>query len=392
MDPSSSRSVRMAVETIRSQIRLGKIKAGAPLPTENSLAELLDLSRGTVRRAIEVLAQSGDITRKPYSRPIVAGTRSETGPFGSQVHVWISHPIADDATLQLLRGVSNGLMGTSFRLVVREPNRFYADFVKSDEREFLTDLLNDDSAFSAIIERDADARNDDLYKMVVEKGKHLVFVDIPPPPGVAADYVGTANISASRRCTEHLLELGHTRIAYVSESATPYTVQERVKGFWRALRIAGLEGSGTVLFGSELEPANISKVPNGGLYGRGISPSAYYNELTQRLVREVLSMDPRPTAIVASCDVLAHWVCAVLEDMGFQVPQNFAVVGFDWLARWDDPSRDVLSSASQDFEGFGYHAAEVLLDRASGEGPTTPRQILLPAPTIVRASTAGNSA
>jgi DNA-binding LacI/PurR family transcriptional regulator len=381
----------MAVEAIRSQIRSGALKPGSSLPPETGLAQSLDLSRGTIRKAIDVLIESGEISRKPYTRPRIEAKRGSAGPIGSMVHVWISHPIADDATLQFLRGISNGLMGTSFRQVVREPSRFFADYVKTEEREFLMELLKDDAASCAIIERDADAGNDDLYRLVAERGKYLVFVDIPPPKGVAADYVGTANLSACRRCTEHLIQLGHSRIVYVSESATPFTVKQRINGYWRALRVAGLEANGRVFLASDLSPAAANRMPSGGNYGRALAPSPYYNERAHRLVRDILDMTPRPTAIVASCDVLALWVCAVLEASGFSIPNDFAVTGFDWLARWGDPAMDLVTTASQDFEGFGYHAAEFLLDHGIEDAETTPRQLLIPAPLVVRSSTASDT-
>jgi DNA-binding LacI/PurR family transcriptional regulator len=387
MDSNRSPSVQLAVEAIRAQMRSGLLKPGNLLPTETALAETLDLSRGTIRRAIEILVQSGEVSRKRNARPRVESTKANLPPQGTQVHVWISHPIADDATLQFLRGISNGLMGGSFKMVVREPNRFFGDYVKTEEREFLEELIHDDGAWAAIIERDSDARNDDLYRLAAERGKCLVFADIPPPEGVAADYVGTANAAASRRCTEHLIQLGHSRIVYVSESLSPFTVRDRIKGYWRALSLAGMTEHGRVIAAGDLTATPSTGVPNRGDFAQGLAASGYYGDRSRRLVREILAMDNRPTAIVTSCDVLAHWVCAVLEEDGFHLPGDFAVVGFDWLARWDDPAVDLITTAAQDFEGFGFQAAEFVLDRSNQDAPAPGRQVLLPAPLQVRAST-----
>jgi DNA-binding LacI/PurR family transcriptional regulator len=276
-------------------------------------------------------------------------------------------------------------------LVVREPSRFFGDHVKAEESEFLKEFMRDDNASAAIIERDADARNDDLYRLAVERGKYLVFVDIPPPDGLDADYVGTANVAASRRCTEHLIQLGHSRIVYVSESLTPFTVRQRIKGFWRAMALAGIEDQGRVISAAELGLPTSIGMPSQGEYARGLTVSAYYNDRSRRIFQEILAMNPRPTAIVASCDVLAHWICAVLEDEGFGLPGDFAVAGFDWLGRWDDASRDLITTAAQDFEGFGYHAAEFVLDKSNSERTVAARQVLLPAPLQVRKSTVTDS-
>jgi len=103
---------------------------------------------------------------------------------------------------------------------------------------------------------------------------------------------------------------------------------------------------------------------------------------------EVLTIDPLPTALFVTYDVLAFWIWALLEGMGIQVPEQMSIVGFDWRAQWDKAVADELTTASQDFEGFGSHAVELLIDRISGQSPPTPRHILLDAPLIIRSSTA----
>ena len=89
-----------------------------------------------------------------------SGPRRTKRLFGSCVD---QPPHRGRRNLQFLRGISNGLMGTSFRLVVREPSRFFAaDYVKTDERDMFGELLNDFAAYCGIIERDADEGTDDL--------------------------------------------------------------------------------------------------------------------------------------------------------------------------------------------------------------------------------------
>ena len=74
------------------------------------------------------------------------------------------------------------------------------------------------------------------------------------------------------------------------------------------------------------------------------------------------------------------------EALVSSIPNDFAVTGFDWLARWGEPTMDLLTTASQDFVGFGYHAAEFLLDHVKDEAESTPLQLLIPAPLVVRPS------
>jgi DNA-binding LacI/PurR family transcriptional regulator len=69
------------------------------------------------------------------------------------------------------------------------------------------------------------------------------------------------------------------------------------------------------------------------------------------------------------------------------VLQDISIVGFDWLAGWDKSIPDTLTTAAQDFEAFGRHAANLLLDRVVGDAPTVPRHVLFDAPLVMRSST-----
>jgi DNA-binding LacI/PurR family transcriptional regulator len=339
-----------------------------------------------VRRAIEVLVTSGEITRRPFSRPLIEPLQTAPQTKGSEVHVWISRPIADGASLQFLRGISSGLQGTNYSMIVREPVRFFGEFVKSEEREFLMDLLNDHDAVGTILERDPFAENADVIAKLIERGKHLVFVDIPAPSGLVADHVGTANVASARKCVRHLLDLGHQHIACVTDTQFPQTTQDRIKGYWRAMRQAGIEQSGRLVVAEDLAHYDGPRMPRGGVLTRVLSKPNLYTEWAQKAVREILALDPRPTALFVTCDVLANWIYSYLEGMGFSIPGDFAIVGFDWLGRWNDPTFDVLTTAAQDFEGFGNHAADLIVDRAMGCSVSASKHVLLEAPLVIRSS------
>jgi DNA-binding LacI/PurR family transcriptional regulator len=384
-----SQTVHSAVEAIRQQIRSGNYSSGSVLPAELGLAADLGVSRGTIRRAIDVLVAEGDLTRRPHSRPVIA-PRAAPAELGRDVYVWVSRPIADEQALVFLKEISKALSGTRYRMVVREPSRFVGTIVKSDERHFLEDLLSNDDLAGAIIERDPFAENADVMEHLVRNGRHLVCVDAPPPPSVLCDFVGTTNVASARACVEHLLDLGHSRIACLSDSDVPPTTKDRINGYWRAMRHAGVEGLGRSIVATDLKPRPHAEVVLAGPYARVIKKSNYFSDIAFRAVHEILAMDPRPTALFVCHDVMAFWICACLEGMGFQIPGDFSVVGFDWLAKWDKGTPDVLTTAGQDFDGFGRHAANLVLDRLTGELPPVPRHVLLDAPLVVRTSTASD--
>lgn len=377
-----------AADALRGLIRNAGYRTGDVLDSEHRLAELLEVSRGTVRLAIDVLVASGELTRRPHSRPIIGLTtdRPVKGE-GLDVYVWVSHPISDSASLMFLKGVSLGLKGTPYRMIVREPTRFFGGHVPSDERQFLSDLLDNDTAAGAIIQRDPVAENADVAAELLRRGMPLVFVDSLPPAGIEADFVGSANLHSARRCVEHLIEFGHENIACLVESDISDVTRERIRGYWRAMRQAGLESRGSCLVAGHLPDATSHILPAGRFAPRCATHGAYA-KWSQALVAKVLDMPVTPTAVFVGCDVLAHSVGALLEGAGLRVPEDISLVGFDWLARWESAIIDDLTTASQDFEGFGRHAADLLLDRLTGDSVSPPRHVLFPAPLVIRSSTA----
>jgi len=385
MAAKSAQVSRSVVREIHQQIKTGKLRPGTTLPAEQELASTLGVSRGTVRRAIELLLVDGTLTRRPHSRPIISGHKSLKQQ--NEVYVWVSRPIADEQALILIREISKGLRGTTYRLVVREPTRFVGTVVKSEEREFLLSVLHQPEVAGAIIERHPFAENDDVIQQLVEQGKHLVFVDTPPPEGIPVDYVGTTNVTAARACVEHLLNQGHSRVLCVADSDQPPAARDRIKGYWRAMRQSGVDSLGKALVASELPRSEVSEISLGGQFARVIKKDEYFSDLATRIVTEFMKMDPRPTAMFVCHDVMAYWVCALLEGRGISIPGDVSVVGFDWLAKWDDAIPDTLTTARQDFDGFGRHAANLLLDRLTGEAPSGARHVLLDAPLVIRSST-----
>jgi LacI family transcriptional regulator len=382
-------TVRSIVEAVREQIRDGALSPGRHLPSEMELATHFRVSRGSVRKAIEMLVEEGDVDRRPHARPTISGGRAAVRSTSrTDIYVWVAQTIADDSSLPFLQGISKGLAGTKYRMSVREPSLQVGNVIRADERNFLTDLLHKPTAAGAIIWRDVWANDDDIIEQLLKSGLPLVFVDSSAPSGLQADHVGTGNIASARRCVEHLLELGHRRIVCVMDSEIPQTLADRVIGYQRAMRQAGLEDYAQCIVPDPEElPDDVEKPFGRGVYTRGLGKDSYYHDIAHRIVLKILAMDPLPTALFIGYDVLAYWVCAVLEGYGIKVPEQMSVVGFDWRALWDKTLADALTTASQDFEGFGRYSADLVLDRIEGSAPSAARHVLLDAPLIIRSST-----
>ena len=171
------------------------------------------------------------------------------------------------------------------------------------------------------------------------------------------------NCLGARMATEHLIELGHTRIAHVAGAAELGISGERVEGYQAALRAAGLEPD------PEL-------VAVGGFTEDGGYEAA----------RTLFARAARPTAVFAANDLSAIGVLEAIVETGLRVPEDVSVVGFDdlRLAAYTTPP---LTTIHQPAREIGERATSLLLDLTKGKKVRRLRHLLEPE-LVVRRSTA----
>lgn len=181
-------------------------------------------------------------------------------------------------------------------------------------------------------------------------------------PGLDVPSVDVDNEAGARLAVDHLLALGHRRIACITNASLAYTAaSERLAGYREALAAAGIAE----------EPALIAE-------GAFDAPSGHH------AMNEILSRST-PDAVFVASDVVAIGAIAGLREAGLSVPGDVSVVGFDAipLAAYLDPPLTTISLPAHD---LGRTAGRAVLDRIAGK-PVAGR-ILLPTELIVRASTA----
>lgn len=172
------------------------------------------------------------------------------------------------------------------------------------------------------------------------------------------------NIGGGRLITQHLLDIGRTRIAHITGPAGFLAAVDRAQGVAEALGTAGLRlVDGRPLYGAWTEA-----------WGRTAADT-------------VLDHFPDTDAIVCGSDQVARGVLDALHERGLTIPGDVAVTGFD---NWDvfaTGSRPQLTTVDMDLELLGRLAAERLIqaiDRPLDAGITA-----LPCRVVVRESTAG---
>jgi LacI family transcriptional regulator len=190
--------------------------------------------------------------------------------------------------------------------------------------------------------------------------------------GVPADVVIGDNIGGARKLTEHLIGLGHRRIALVNGAPEVPTARDRRRGYLETLRDHGI-------------------TPQPELIIDGV----YRRDSGTRAARQLLALpdDQRPTAIFAANNFLAVGVIEALRAFQVIIPRDIAVVCFDdiEMAAALDPFLTVMAQPART---FGTIAAQFLLERleptSSDAGvpraTPAPRRVVLPPELIVRVS------
>lgn len=182
-----------------------------------------------------------------------------------------------------------------------------------------------------------------------------------PPAGVVS--VGAANWQGGVSATEHLLGLGHERIAVIAGHRRTMADGARVAGHRSALATAGVRHRAD--------------------YVRHAGP----DETTARLrTHELLDLPEPPSAVFVCSDRMALGVYAALAERGLRVPDDVSVVGFGDLpeARWVTPA---LTTVRQPLAEMAATALRLLVRMMRGDRPEGTRTELSTR-LVGRASTA----
>ena len=183
--------------------------------------------------------------------------------------------------------------------------------------------------------------------------------------GLDTDLVQGDSIAGARALVDHLIGLGHHRVAIVAEPTDVSTARDRIQGYREALKAAGID-------------VRLELIAASG----AIDPQS-----AREATLQFLDLPAPPTAIFAVNNVAAVGVAEAIRERGLAIPGDLALVCFDDLgaASRIDPFLTVLA---QPAETFGTIGVQLLLDRVIGRGDERERTVILPGQLVVRTSSA----
>jgi LacI family transcriptional regulator len=154
------------------------------------------------------------------------------------------------------------------------------------------------------------------------------------------------NFEGARLATQHLLQLGHRHVGFITGDPEHPDSLERLNGYRAALEAAGIGFDGTL-----------------------VAPGEYHELSGMRAVERLLGAPKPPTAIFAANDQMAFGAALGLRRRGLRVPDDVSLVGFDDLptSQYASPP---LSTIHQPAHELGRMAAMCMLQMLAGELPS----------------------
>jgi LacI family transcriptional regulator len=265
---------------------------------------------------------------------------------------FITHP----SFVERLRGIQMALedQDNDFNLIlysVSEPDRCCEQLLAIVEQAAVDGLLIATLHIS-----------DEQRDLLMEAG--IPYVTLSDACSGELNCISPDNLHGGYLATQHLLELGHRRIAYVGDefpNAYGFPTSElRYNGYFAALK--------------EHDTPFHSEYVRLGMHGE---------DTAHKLTGQLLALPEPPTAIFAMSDIQALGCILAIREAGLRVPQDISVIGFDdvQLSRYIG-----LTTVRQHLEQSGYLGLQLLLDMLMTPENVAPRQ-LPPLELVVRSTT-----
>ncbi len=339
---------------VLEQIAAG-LKADDQIWTEHTYADQLQVSKSTVRKAVEEMVAAGVIYQvqgrgtfvKDPDHPLVVERKRQS----IRLIGYVSPFIHDDRFMrEISLGIEETLDGDQYLLLHK-----HIHVPEMEEADVLPKLAA--TVHGIILFSTMTARAHEVLGKLHEQRFPIVFIDRYPQE-LNANYVVSDNEEVGIMATEHLLSLGHRDIVHVTYREDVTSVDERAEGYCVAMRRAGLKPR--------------------------ILNSNHSHEELPALVERMLSEDP-PTGIFCVNDATAIHLCNELKARGVQVPGRMSVVGVDDnpdAAQYEVPLTTIAQSKYQ----MGARAAKLLVALMTGK-TRAGKGIFLQPKLVQRAST-----
>ena len=361
--PQTSPNYLRIAEELKKAILDNVLAPGSRIDSHQALSERFGVSRVTIRQALTLLQKQGYVNLIPKKGSFVSHNAVRLSRVRFHLVALLIESIQDPFFNEVTQCLERALLRKNLHIVL-------CDTAGESRETNYIELLRD-RVDGFIIGPSLHEKSWAQYRNLSSLGIPVVLFD-RDIRNIIGDRVLVDNYLGGRIAAEHLLELGHTRFAtltYTWPRRALLTPAEnlvlRVRGFCDRLLEAGIL------------PADISSLNGEG--GRTKAAGA-------EAARQWLALDPLPTALFATNDLLCLGAMEVAAQSGLSAPKDYSIVGFDDinLVGWLNIP---LTTVAQPKEELANQITRLLTDQLDGRQRGHSQHVLLHPTLMVRRST-----
>ncbi|RLQ97224.1 LacI family DNA-binding transcriptional regulator [Falsibacillus albus] len=245
----------------------------------------------------------------------------------------------------------------------------------ADEKQYalqLTTGKTEEEIYNGVVQMVQGGRVDGvvlLYSKVEDrllmylKERNFPFVMIGKPFKYVEEitHVDNDNFRATKEVAQYMLDLGHERIAFIGGDLNLVVTVERLLGYEKALRQAGIPLRDDYIIHEE-----------------------FLREGGREAVNELMMLKEPPTALIVVDDLMALGVLNTLDEMNIRVPEDISIISFNNVLM-TEMSKPPLTSVDINIFDLGFQAAKSLIQRI--ENPKEPiKRVIVPHEIVKRCS------
>ncbi|MHC4872655.1 MAG: substrate-binding domain-containing protein [Planctomycetota bacterium] len=350
--------IQLKQEILR-RIQNGIFKPGDKLPSVRDLVKSTGLSHLTVARSVTEMVKEGILISEKGKGTFVSstppsGALSISTPLNIAILTYGSRvmemdPVITPYTYECMQGINSCITSYGFSTTHLSVD----DYLK--EKYF--------QPVDGAIMLNADSDPDEAKKLLTENKKPFVLIG-QTDDVTGINYVDGSNFQGSFDAVDHLLKLGHRKIAYLISGTADlrHSQRERKRGYKEAFKANNVEVDDSMFVACE------QSISNG------------YNS-----TKFLIERKDRPTAIYSSSDMNAVGAINAIQEAGLKVPEDISVIGFmalDVMAN----SRPFLTTVQLNMKEMGYEAVVALENIISGRR-NPPVQVMVKSELLIRETT-----
>ncbi|WP_230867604.1 GntR family transcriptional regulator [Iocasia frigidifontis] len=294
---------------IKDKIAADKYESDGRIPSERELCSIYDVSRTTIRRAIDELVEENFLIKRPGKGTYIKYNNTNKHKIiskkntGNIIFLRCSHhdPKVSDSTIcddifypKIMAGIDKTVTEKKYHCIVK-----YL-YENSLDEDIIDEIIKKADGIIC-----GELHSKKLLNILLEIDIPLVLIN-PSVISSKVNIVEINNFIGAYDVIDYLVKLGHRKIGFIGGASTSFSAKYRKYGYLEALNKEGIkiDDSKIISYGWRLEDG-------------------------YKAAGNLLELKDRPTAIFAVSDLLAIGAINAIKDSGLLVPDDISVIGFD---------------------------------------------------------------